>query len=86
MWNIRILENFYDLKYSTSGSQDGTGAPTFKIRKLSNNPRKSSQNNQMIHRDQGGAKFIVPSSQNKTEDMLAEYNRLAKVLNDYKTK
>jgi len=85
MWNIRILESFYDLKYSTSGPQDGTGAPTFKIRKLSNNPWKSSQNNQMMHRNQEEAKLMVPSNQNIAEDRLAEYNRLAKVRNDYKT-
>ena len=55
LWNIRILENFYDIKCSSS-NDSGTRVPIFKIRRISNT--KIPQNEKILHRSHASASAI----------------------------
>ena len=51
MWNMKILENFYDIKCSDTGTCDSTGMPILKIRKINNDPLKQLQGKKLSQRN-----------------------------------
>lgn len=42
-WNLKILENYYDVKYSDKGNSEIGAKPIFKLRKISQTPLKQTK-------------------------------------------